>query len=204
MERAYQIGFVNQIAPRGKHVELAQVMAAKIAANAPLVVQGLKKLAREVMPKGPLETVAEVRRIPNLFEILAVDYWRANHGYTVPPVVRDRAAAYMADEAGRRGDAASIVLLTDCRANVALDGRGGRAAAEQDAISAARVLAGCGHGILLIDTAPRPHPFAADLGAALGARRLALPHAAPGLVPGIVAGAAKAMRRPSPSAMAGR
>src|SRR5215469_5270921 len=43
-ERAYQIGFVNQIAPKGKHVELAQVMAAKIAANAPLVVQGLKKL----------------------------------------------------------------------------------------------------------------------------------------------------------------
>ena len=63
VERAYQIGFVNQIAPKGKHVELAQVMAAKIAANAPLVVQGLKKLAREVMPKGPLETVAEMRRL---------------------------------------------------------------------------------------------------------------------------------------------
>ena len=27
------------------------------------MVQGLKKLAREVMPKGPLETVAEVRRL---------------------------------------------------------------------------------------------------------------------------------------------
>jgi len=26
-------------------------------------VQGLKKLAREAMPKGPLETVAEVRRL---------------------------------------------------------------------------------------------------------------------------------------------
>jgi len=38
-------------------------MAAKVAANAPLVVQGLKKLAREAMPKGPLETVAEVRRL---------------------------------------------------------------------------------------------------------------------------------------------
>jgi enoyl-CoA hydratase len=63
VERAYQIGFVNQIAPKGRHVELAQVMAGKIAANAPLVVQGLKKLAREVMPKGPLETVAEVRRL---------------------------------------------------------------------------------------------------------------------------------------------
>jgi enoyl-CoA hydratase len=38
-------------------------MAAKIAASAPLVVRALKRLAREAMPKGPLETVAEVRRL---------------------------------------------------------------------------------------------------------------------------------------------
>jgi len=63
VERAYQIGFVNRIAPKGQHVVQAQEMAAKIAANAPLVVQSLKKLARDVMPKGPLETVAEVRRL---------------------------------------------------------------------------------------------------------------------------------------------
>jgi enoyl-CoA hydratase len=62
-ERAYQIGFVNQVAPKGQHVVLAQEMAAKIAGNAPLVVQALKKLARDAMPKGPLETVAEVRRM---------------------------------------------------------------------------------------------------------------------------------------------
>jgi enoyl-CoA hydratase len=62
VERAYQIGFVNAITPRGRHIVEAQVMAAKIAGNAPLVVQALKKLAREAMPKGPLETVAEVRR----------------------------------------------------------------------------------------------------------------------------------------------
>jgi enoyl-CoA hydratase/carnithine racemase len=63
VERAFQIGFVNRIAPKGQHVVLAQEMAAKIAANAPLVVQALKKLARDVLPKGPLETVAEVRRL---------------------------------------------------------------------------------------------------------------------------------------------
>jgi len=61
-ERAYQIGFVNKLAPKGQHLALAQEMAAKIAGNAPLVVQALKKLARDAMPKGPLETVAEVRR----------------------------------------------------------------------------------------------------------------------------------------------
>ena len=46
-------------------------------------------------------TVAEVRRIPNLYEILSVDYWRANHGYVVPPAVVERARAYVADPAGR-------------------------------------------------------------------------------------------------------
>ena len=63
VERAYQIGFVNKVVPKGQHLVQAQEMAAKIAGNAPLVVQGLKRLAREAMPKGPLETVAEARRI---------------------------------------------------------------------------------------------------------------------------------------------
>jgi enoyl-CoA hydratase len=63
VERAYQLGFVNKIAPKGQHVVQAQEMAAKIAGSAPLVVQGLKKLVREAMPKGPLEVVAEARRI---------------------------------------------------------------------------------------------------------------------------------------------
>src|ERR1700759_309979 len=62
-ERAWQIGFVNKVVPKGQHVAAAQQLAARIAANAPLVVQALKKLARDAMPKGPLETVAEVRRV---------------------------------------------------------------------------------------------------------------------------------------------
>jgi enoyl-CoA hydratase len=63
VERAYQVGFVNRIAPQGQHIVQAQELAAKIAGAAPLVVQGLKRLARDAMPKGPLETVAEARRI---------------------------------------------------------------------------------------------------------------------------------------------
>jgi enoyl-CoA hydratase len=61
--RAYQIGFVNAITPKGRHIVEAQVMAAKIAGNAPLVVQALKKLARDAMPRGPLDTVADARRV---------------------------------------------------------------------------------------------------------------------------------------------
>ena len=62
-----------------------------------------QSVVHEHVPAGRLHaTVAEVRRIPNLFEILAVDYWRANHGYAVPAAVRERAAAYVSEEAGRR------------------------------------------------------------------------------------------------------
>ncbi|MCL2464495.1 MAG: DUF4921 family protein [Micrococcales bacterium] len=55
----------------------------------------------EHVPADRLDaTVAEVRRIPNLFEILSVDYWRVNHGFVVPREVRERAEAYLADPAG--------------------------------------------------------------------------------------------------------
>jgi enoyl-CoA hydratase len=63
VERAYQVGFVNRITPKGQHVAIAQEMAARIAGNAPLVVQALKKLARDAMPKGPLDVVADARRV---------------------------------------------------------------------------------------------------------------------------------------------
>ena len=63
VERAYQLGFVNKVTPKGQHVAQAQEMAAKIAGSAPLVVQALKRLVRDAMPKGPLEVVAEARRI---------------------------------------------------------------------------------------------------------------------------------------------
>ena len=46
------------------------------------------------------DTVAEFRRIPNLFEILPFEYWHANHGYEMPDVARERMEAYLADPAG--------------------------------------------------------------------------------------------------------
>ncbi len=86
------------------------------------------------------------------------------------------AAGALANDARRRGVAPAIVLLTDCRSNIALDGTGGRARAEDDAIHAAKALAGDRQQVLLVDTSTRPQPFAAVLRAALRARYLALPH----------------------------
>ncbi len=85
-------------------------------------------------------------------------------------------AGQLARDAQRRGVSPAIVMLTDCRTNVALDGAGGRARAETDALDAARVLARAGLPVLLVDTSPRPQPFAAVLKGALRARYLPLPY----------------------------
>ena len=57
-------------------------------------------------------TVAEVRRIPNLFEILPFEYWHANHGYELPAPIRERARAYAASPTGR----AHLVAIMRTRA----------------------------------------------------------------------------------------
>lgn len=47
------------------------------------------------------ESVAEFRIVPNLFEIMSLDYWRDNHGYELPEESIKRRLAYLADPAGR-------------------------------------------------------------------------------------------------------
>ncbi len=69
-----------------------------------------------------------------------------------------------------------LVFLTDARANIARDGRGGRAQAAQDALSAAQRVRAEGLQSLLIDTSSRPEPAAMQLAQTLGARYVALPH----------------------------
>lgn len=85
------------------------------------------------------------------------------------------AAAELADRARRRGDAPTIVLLTDGAANVARDGEGSRARAAEDATAAARALKLLGVPAVLIDVSPRPQSRARDLAAAMAARYVALP-----------------------------
>jgi magnesium chelatase subunit D len=86
-------------------------------------------------------------------------------------------AAEEAEAARRRGWTPSIVLLTDGRANVTREGVGGRAAAEAEALAAARRVRLSGVAALLIDTSPRANPKAAEIALEMGARYLALPRA---------------------------
>ncbi len=86
-------------------------------------------------------------------------------------------AIELAASLARRGDTPVLIVLTDGRANVSRDGGGGRAAAEADALAAARAVRLAGFAALLVDTSPRPEPQAERIAAAMGARYLPLPHA---------------------------
>ena len=88
-----------------------------------------------------------------------------------------QAALAMAAQVRRAGAAPVVVLLTDGRANVALDGAAGRVRAEADALQMARHLRAARIGILLVDTSPQPSPAAQGLAQAMAGSYRALPHA---------------------------
>jgi len=81
----------------------------------------------------------------------------------------------LAQSERRAHRAPTIVLLTDGRANIARDGSGGRARAEAESLAAARLARGI--ATLVVDTSPRPHPFARTLAETMGGRYLPLPYA---------------------------
>lgn len=54
-QRAYEIGFVNKVCPAGQQLDVALGLARKIAANAPLVVQTMKHLALQTLPRSPMD-----------------------------------------------------------------------------------------------------------------------------------------------------
>lgn len=86
----------------------------------------------------------------------------------------------------RRGDTPSLVLLTDGKANVTLEGKAGREQAQADAIAQARAVHHSGIRCLLIDTSPKPQAQARELALAMGARYVPLPQARAGEIGRIV------------------
>lgn len=85
------------------------------------------------------------------------------------------AAHDLATAAERRGETPLLVLLTDGRANVGRDGKGGRAVAEADAIDAARRVRAGGLAALVIDTSPGGAKQAIAIAGAMDATLLMLP-----------------------------
>lgn len=85
------------------------------------------------------------------------------------------AAAELADAVRRRGGTASVVLLTDGRANVCRDGSTGRQQALADALQCAAVLRSLEARCMVVDTAMRPHANGAEVARAMAGSYLPLP-----------------------------
>lgn len=87
------------------------------------------------------------------------------------------AALDQATQAVRRGLTPTVAILTDGRANVALDGTGNRKQAAADALQIARLLHANDTAGLVIDTGNRPEQGLITLAATLGATYLPMPRA---------------------------
>ncbi len=77
--------------------------------------------------------------------------------------------------ARRAGTMPVVVFLTDGRANVARDGKGGRTESMRDALDAAAQFRANTLSAVLIDTSARPEPMAKRVADAMGARYVPLP-----------------------------
>jgi len=54
-QRAYEVGMVNRVVPKGEHQRAALEMAHRLAALAPLVLQTIKRDTLATLPKSPAE-----------------------------------------------------------------------------------------------------------------------------------------------------
>lgn len=86
-------------------------------------------------------------------------------------------AALLAEQSRARGLTPTVVILTDGRANVALDGSPDRTAAKEDADKIATLLRAQNTSALVIDMSARPQDQLRALAARLNAPYLALPRA---------------------------
>jgi magnesium chelatase subunit D len=100
----------------------------------------------------------------------------------------------LADRARRRGQSPLIVLLTDGKGNVALDGTQDRQAARADAEEMARHAAMSGVRSVIIDIARRPRDTARSLAEAMHADYVTLPRADAGAMSDIVSNYLRAPR----------
>lgn len=61
-QRAYDVGMVNRVVPKGQHIEEAMKMARRLAANAPVVLSMLKRFAAATVPQSPVEIAGHAWR----------------------------------------------------------------------------------------------------------------------------------------------
>ena len=97
-------------------------------------------------------------------------------GGGTPLAAAINASVALAMQSERRAETPTLVVLSDGRANVALDGTPGREVAHREALGAAKGARRAGIAALFVDTSPRPNALANELALAMNARYLPLPY----------------------------
>jgi len=91
-----------------------------------------------------------------------------------------RAVNEMAITLQRKGLTPIIVIMSDGKANVNLQGVGGRGGAHADALAAAKELRAKNHRVLFVDTSPQPEILAQELSGMMAAQYFPLPFTSSG------------------------
>ncbi|HRZ05704.1 MAG TPA: DUF4921 family protein [Candidatus Competibacteraceae bacterium] len=110
------------------------------------------------------DTVAEFRRIPNLFEIVSFDYWQKNFGYQIPDSMEAHKCSYLASEAGRQ----HVLQVVEQRLKASgLDEAARNRLSVDERLQLANAFFGGGHEVIvarrhLIDGATHDHQLASS------------------------------------------
>ncbi len=91
-------------------------------------------------------TVADFRRVPNLFEILSYEYWNLNYGYTLPTHTAARRQTYLESPAGRAHVLSVIGMKLRASGKTPAEIE---AMSEEDRIAAASGFFGGGHDLII-------------------------------------------------------
>ncbi len=65
------------------------------------IVKGDNSLLRRIGPHEIFDTIAEFRRVPNLFELVSFDYWAKNYDYELSPDLEEHKSRYLSTATGR-------------------------------------------------------------------------------------------------------
>ncbi len=109
-------------------------------------------------------TVAEFRRVPNLFEIVSFDYWQKNFGYQIPDPIEAHKCSYLASEAGRQ----HILQVVEQRLKASgLDDAARNRLSIDERLQLANAFFGGGHEVIVarrhfIDGATHDHQLASS------------------------------------------